>query len=144
MKQTRKQLAAALAACTMALGTPALAQVAHDGVDRHHGDRQYAIEVLSGRPDAITGGDALVRVTVGKKVPASGMRIKLNGADISSSFVAGPGMLTGLVSGMRMGENLLEVTVEFHETEPLHLWYWPLYLTEDFDPSGDPLITNNP
>ena len=109
MTHARTQLAAALAVCTITLGTPASAQVAHDGVDRHHGDRPYAIEVLSGRPDAVTGGDALVRVRIGKNVSPSGMRIKLNGADITSSFVAGPGMLTGLVSGMRVGENLLEV-----------------------------------
>jgi hypothetical protein len=88
---------------------PAFAQVAHDEVDRHHGDRQYGIEVLSGRPDAITGGDALVRVTIGKNVASGDVRIKLNGADVTSSFVTGPGMLTGLVGGMRVGENLLEV-----------------------------------
>jgi hypothetical protein len=65
--------------------------------------------VLSGRPDAITGGDALIRVTVNKNVPASAVRIKLDGADVTSSFVVAANMLTGLVSGMRVGENLLEV-----------------------------------
>jgi hypothetical protein len=104
---TKKRILAALLAASFSCA--AAAQVAHDEVDRHHGDRQYAIEVLSGRPDAVTGGDALVRVTVHKNVPLSGIRIKLNGADVTSSFVAGPGMLTGLVSGMRVGENLLEV-----------------------------------
>jgi hypothetical protein len=37
-------------------------------------------------------------------------------------------------------DNLLEVTVEFHEVEPVHVYYWPLYLEEDFDPDGDPII----
>jgi len=109
MTQPLKLLGAAALAAAAFCSIPAYAQVAHDGVDRHHGDTQFPIEVLSGRPDAITGGDALVRVTVKKKVPLSGVRIKLNGADITSSFVAGPGMLSGLVSGMRVGENLLEV-----------------------------------
>jgi hypothetical protein len=85
------------------------AQTAHDGVDRHHGDSQFPIEVLSSRPDAISGGDALVRVTVKKNVPASAVRIKLNGADVTSSFTVSADMLTGRVGGMRRGENLMEV-----------------------------------
>src|SRR4051812_30830829 len=111
MRHAGKKLAAAVfASVAMAAAIPSFAQTAHDGVDiRHHGWTQYPIEVLSSRPDAISGGDALVRVTVNKNVPVSGMRIKLNGGDVTSSFVAGPGMLTGLVSGMRNGENLLEV-----------------------------------
>jgi hypothetical protein len=85
------------------------AQTAHDGVDRHHGDSQFPIEVLSSRPDAISGGDALIRVTVKKNVPASGVRIELNDIDVTSSFVVSANMLTGRVGGMRRGENLLEV-----------------------------------
>jgi len=85
------------------------AQTPHNGVDRHHGDSQFPIEVLSSRPDAISGGDALVRVTVKKNVPASAVRIKLNGADVTSSFVVSANMLTGLVGGMGVGDNLLEV-----------------------------------
>jgi hypothetical protein len=97
-------------AITAALVSVAVqAQTPHNGVDRHHGDSQFPIEVLSSRPDAISGGDALVRVTVKKNVPASAVRIKLNGADITSSFVVSANMLTGLVGGMRVGENLLEV-----------------------------------
>ncbi len=94
-----------------AAALPALAQVAHDRPDRHHGSTQFPIEVLSGRPDTIAGGDALVRVTVRKNVPLDEMRIKLNAADVTSAFVANgvARTLTGLVSGMRLGENLLEV-----------------------------------
>ena len=109
MKNVAMKCFSAVAYGLAIAATPVLAQVAHDEVDRHHGDRQYAIEVLSGRPDAITGGDALVRVTVGKNVAPGDIRVRLNGADVTSSFVAGPGMLTGLVGGMQVGENLLEV-----------------------------------
>ena len=105
-----RTLAALLAAGAVAISVPAAAQVAHNAVDvQHHGWTQFPIEVLSGRADAVTGGDALVRVTVKKNVPASGVRIKLNGADVTSSFVASGNILTGLVSGMQNGENLLEV-----------------------------------
>jgi hypothetical protein len=97
-------------AITATLVSPAVqAQTAHDGVDRHHGDSQFPIEVLSSRPDAISGGDALVRVTVKKNVPASAVRIKLNGADVTSYFAVSANLLTGRVGGMRRGENLLEV-----------------------------------
>jgi hypothetical protein len=50
------------------LSAAALCAYAHDdgdrGGQRHHGDRDFGIEVLSGRPDMISGGDALVRVTL--------------------------------------------------------------------------------
>src|SRR5262245_18993816 len=47
---------------------------------RHHGDEHFKIMVLSGRPDTVAGGDALVRISVKKKhVLASNVRVKLNG-----------------------------------------------------------------
>src|SRR5437667_9301696 len=75
----------------------------------YHGDTQFPIEVLYTRPDAISGGDALVRVSLRKNTAPGAMKVKLNGADITSSFVASGNALTGLVTGMRVGENLLEV-----------------------------------
>ena len=100
-----------MALAALLSAAPVIAQVAHDGVGGHHGDRQYPIEVLSSRPDAISGGDALIRVTVKKNVSARDMRIHLNGADVTSSFIidGAARRLTGLVGGMRVGENLLEV-----------------------------------
>ena len=58
------------------------------------------ITVLSSRPDMVTGGDALVQVDA----PASAL-IQLNGQDVTSAFHAG----TGLVSGLKLGENSLQV-----------------------------------
>jgi Tannase-like family of unknown function (DUF6351) len=95
-------------ACASA-ATPVLSK--DDGVWRHHGSEQFLIEVLSGRPDKITGGDALIRVTLRKNVALNQMSIKLNGADVTGALIADSGArtLTGLVTGMRLGENLLEV-----------------------------------
>ena len=73
MKRHATFRALAIAAALISLA--AQAQVPHNGVDRHHGDSQFPIEVLSSRPDAISGGDALVRVTVKRNVPASAVRI---------------------------------------------------------------------
>lgn len=79
---------------------------------RHHGDNHFRIEVLSGRPDTVAGGDALVRISVNKKnVHLSNVRVELNGANVTGAFVAdgAANTLTGLVTGMRLGRNELEV-----------------------------------
>lgn len=88
---------------------PALAQVAHDAPAPAHG--RYAIEVLSGRADAVTGGDALVRVSAAHGPAAPGeLRIGLNGADVTAAFTADAGgALTALLGGLQPGENRLEV-----------------------------------
>jgi Tannase-like family of unknown function (DUF6351) len=81
--------------------------------DRHRGDDDFKIEVLSSRPYMVSGGDALVRISPKRKrVSLSSVRVELNGADITSAFVAdaGAGTLTGLVTGMRLGSNELEVS----------------------------------
>ena len=60
----------------------------------------------------VAGGDALVRVTVKKRsVRLSDVRVELNGEDVTGAFGADHGArtLTGLVSGMRLGRNELEV-----------------------------------
>lgn len=63
-----------------------------------------AITVLSGRPDMVTGGDALVRIA------GNAPRVTLNGADVSSSFAPEPGGggVVGLVTGLVPGQNTLE------------------------------------
>ena len=83
-----------------------------DSQRRHYGDQHFRIEVLSGRPDKVSGGDALVRISVKKKnVRLSDVRVELNGANITGALVADAGAktLTGLVTGMRLGRNELEV-----------------------------------
>jgi len=98
--------------CT-ALGA-AVPALAHDA-DRHHGDHKFAIEVLSSKPYLVSGGDALVRVTVkDSKVSLGSVRVELNGNNVTGSFRADAGArtLTGLVSGMRNGENELSVDAD--------------------------------
>ncbi len=83
-----------------------------DGRRRHHGSRDFRIEVLSGRPDMVAGGDALVRISVRRhRVGMGDVRVELNGADITSAFAADSAArtLTGLVAGMRLGDNDLDV-----------------------------------
>jgi len=95
-----------------AIAMPAHAQVAHDSPAPHHGWAQFPIDVLSGRPDSIAGGDALIRVTVRRNVAPGDVRISLNGVDVTSAFTLDTAArtLTGLLTGLSLGENLLEVT----------------------------------
>src|SRR2546427_1231483 len=90
-----------------------LAYAGHDDDgDRHYGDHTFKIDVLSSRPYMVSGGDALVRVTVKKKdVSLGSVRIELNGANITGAFRADAGArtLTGVVTGLRLGENELSV-----------------------------------
>lgn len=67
------------------------------------------IEVLSSRPDMVTGGDALVRVSLPGGGSAEGVRVTANGEEVTSVFRAasdGVGVV-GLVTGLRLGANTL-------------------------------------
>ena len=107
MKRISKVLACAV------LATAAQAVYGHDDDgDRNQGDKDFKIEVLSGKPYLVTGGDALVRVTVkDREVSLGAVRVELNSASITGAFRADARArtLTGLVSGLRLGPNRLEV-----------------------------------
>jgi hypothetical protein len=67
-----------------------------------------AIGVLSNRADAVTGGDALVRIDLGDAKAAS-VRVTLNGSDVTSAFAVRPnGHFEGLVTGLVEGANVLQ------------------------------------
>jgi hypothetical protein len=66
---------------------------------------QLRLEILSGRPDKVTGGDALVHVDV--PPGASSVQVTLNGKDVTAAFARDARGLTGLVGSMRLGSNTL-------------------------------------
>jgi hypothetical protein len=106
MKRISKVLASAVLACAL----PAV--YGNDDGDRHHGDNRFQIEVLSSKPYMISGGDALVRITAkDRKASLGSVRVELNGANVTGAFRADASArtLTGLVSGLRLGPNQLEV-----------------------------------
>ena len=83
--------------------------------DRHHGFKDFSIEVLSGRPDMIAGGDALVRVSVKEKdVRLRDVAIRLNGEKVTPFFLVDhtTRTLTGLLTGLQLGTNRLEVDAD--------------------------------
>ena len=88
-----------------------------DGDRRHRGSSAFRIEVLSSKPHMVSGGDALVRVTVKKRdVRLSDVRVELNGRNVTGALVANHGAktLTGVVGGMRLGDNRLEADSKRH------------------------------
>ena len=67
------------------------------------------IEVLSNRPDLVSGGDALVRVTVPKGARAKGLKVTLGDRDVTHDLRSlRRGQLTGLVEGLEVGRNVLQ------------------------------------
>jgi Tannase-like family of unknown function (DUF6351) len=69
------------------------------------------IIVLSNRADLISGGDALVQISLPPSVdPARGVKVALNGTLINNMFAVRPnGRYQGLVTGLNNGDNLLTV-----------------------------------
>src|SRR2546428_11289492 len=67
------------------------------------------VHVLSNRADLVSGGDALVSIDVPPRVNTSGVRVYLNGQNITRSFALRPnGRFEGLVSGLVNGSNTLQ------------------------------------
>src|SRR5262249_11061821 len=65
-----------------------------------------SIEVLSSRPELVSGGDALVRITGAESAPA----VSGGGNDVSGAFKSdAKGGWGGLVSGLKDGSNALAV-----------------------------------
>lgn len=75
-----------------------------------------SMQVVSTKAEYVTGGDALVDVTlptVPADAPTPSLAVKLNGADVSSAFAADPnrpGHAIGVVRGLANGDNTLEAS----------------------------------
>ena len=64
-------------------------------------DEAYEIRILSSRPDMITGGDALIGISATQNADVSGLRLFLDGTDVTDRFRTAPsGVLVGLVAGL--------------------------------------------
>jgi hypothetical protein len=96
-------LAAALVAALLPVAAPTSAE--------GRGGEQFVVTVLSSAPDQITGGDALVRIQVPRRVPLHRVRITVAGVDVAGQFTADEQTrtLTGLVTGLRLGRSRLVV-----------------------------------
>jgi Tannase-like family of unknown function (DUF6351) len=95
----KRLLFAALVFGLLLGGGPSLAATTHD----------FELEVLSSPATMVTGGDALVRVTIPRTVPLHKATVLVNGRDVTSTLEldAAERTLTGMVSGLRLGANTL-------------------------------------
>ncbi|NGO73992.1 DUF6351 family protein, partial [Streptomyces boncukensis] len=89
------------------------------------GKRKFAVTALSSRPDAVSGGDALLRVTLPGGTPPGSVRIALNGQDVTGAFSAGADGLTGLVTGLRKRANTVVARASSGVTARLRLTNHP-------------------
>jgi hypothetical protein len=88
----------------------------------------FAIQVLSTRPEWVSGGDALVRILADKSEPLGKVVVQVNNRDVTSLLKvdADQHSLTGLVSGLTLGQNTLRVTGAHKKTAELSLTNYPL------------------
>src|SRR5262252_1634306 len=87
------------------------------------------IKSLSTRADRVSGGDVLVEIdTVGAAVGLPRVSIDLNGRDITSDFHSGtlPRSLVGLVTGLRIGPNLLTAHGPGRSAQRLTITNYPI------------------
>ena len=97
-----------LAVVALTLGAVSCSMGAVDDGDR---EPTYEISTLSSRPDMVSGGDALVLVSLPVGVDAASVRLSLDGRDVASAFrTTSTGALTGLVSGLSIGPSKLTLS----------------------------------
>jgi hypothetical protein len=80
----------------------------------------FRISVLSSRPDMVTGGDALVSIEAPQGEALDKVSVMLNGRNVAADLHRDPAAhtLTGIVSGLKIGENSLEVLSGTNHTPP--------------------------
>ncbi len=67
------------------------------------------VEVLSGRGDLVSGGDALLQLTPPDGVSVEELRVSEDGRDVTDAFVPrDDGTAWGLVAGLDVGDNVVE------------------------------------
>jgi hypothetical protein len=111
------RLLALAATAALVAAVPAASAVAAPGSGAAGGAagqaRTLQIQVLSNRADLISGGDALVEIS-GFDAAAT-VRVLRNGTDVTGQFaVRADGRYLGLVTGLRIGANLLTATAGGH------------------------------
>ncbi|TDV57476.1 DUF6351 family protein [Actinophytocola oryzae] len=94
----RNIVGSAIVALLALLVAPQTAFAGPDGTGR------LSVTVLSGRPDTVTGGDALVRVSAPPHLPLGRIRVAVGARDVTSLFRPDPDVhgITALVGGLRL------------------------------------------
>ena len=104
----RRSRAALLFTVAAALVATAVATV---GTQAVAGGGVVTIQTLSNRADLISGGDALTRVTVPAGASAASVVVTVNGQRVSALKQDGAQSLTGLLTGLRDGANVVKAVL---------------------------------
>lgn len=104
-------LAAALTLTASVSTSAALAQPGELPADRGQKKDRVEIDAVSNtRPEYVSGGDVMVRVTLPDGIDADDLRVERNGVDVTSAFrLQRDKTLLGVVDGLRLGKNTIEV-----------------------------------
>jgi hypothetical protein len=73
---------------------------------------EFSVRVVSSAPHQVTGGDARLHIEVPRTVPLHQVEVWVNGVDQRGLFSVLPGTtrtLTGVIDGLRVGKNHLQV-----------------------------------
>jgi len=126
-----KTLIRLTASCALVCGALAgFAAIAQTGL---------GIEVLSSRPELVTGGDALVRISGAEAAP----NVMVGTSDVSGAFRSDPkGGWVGLVAGLRDGNNQLVAKAGGKEAT-LTLVNHPINGTLFAGPQQEPFVCEN-
>ncbi|MCZ2859830.1 DUF6351 family protein [Blastococcus sp. VKM Ac-2987] len=90
---------------------------AHAGPPRQNepSANEFEVTTLSTEPEYVTGGEVLVAIAVPPTVPAHQVHVSVDGRDISDAFAPAPEdprRLVGLVEGLSVGKNTLQVRAD--------------------------------
>src|SRR5258705_13785891 len=64
-----------------------------------------SLKTLSNRADLISGGSALVEVSVPAAAETGKLRVDVDGVDVTSSFTNVGGRMIGLIKNLKVGAN---------------------------------------
>ncbi len=129
-----RDIARLTASCAVVCGALAGSAWAQTG-----GPTTFGIEVLSSRPELVTGGDALVRISGAEAAP----KVTVGAADVSGAFRPdAKGGWVGLVEGLKDGANQLVAKAGSKEAS-VTLVSHPLNGTLFAGPQQEPFVCEN-
>jgi hypothetical protein len=94
-------------------GPDNISTISRTAAHQQQGSPEFQITTLSARNDLIAGGQVLTRIDVAPEVPLADVSISLNHKDVTAVFAPeapGSRALVGLVTGLGLGDNLLEAS----------------------------------
>jgi len=82
------------------------------GTDNSGSSDPVQIKTLSNRADLVSGGDAFVEIILPNQAPAGGLKVDVDGRDVTSAFaIRSDGRMKGIITGLANGNNVVTAGV---------------------------------